>query len=469
MQLELLDGFYPREGDGPNSFQWLSDETRLRVNGGDDSALVIGYDYPDALGEPPLVTASVNGKTITHQTVHGFNYLVVPVTGDGEVDVRTSRTIDAPGDSRRLALKAHLLAVTDSAVDMNFYAAQNAILAKPGVAPNGPLIISMGVTDRCNLRCVICLTHHHQTGDNNAGLIDLGDNAREKFFPLAYKAQRVGLSGYGETLLYKALPEVIDRIAGNSRAGIEFITNGLLLSPAWNERILTRNVEEISISMDAATAESYRNVRGADFEKVTSNIKRLVDTRNERGQKHPRILMNMALNLATVHEAKEFVELGRRLGVDGVEFKHLHDNPLHNWVERKPSGFVFDYRAELLENDPERTSTELQAALDYAAEIGLHVNLDDGLLPFTTRVVGKDRAGEYKDCPHPWRWLLVMAGGQAYTCCYSKPIAHLKDYDTLEDLWNGKEYQRLRTNIRNDVLDEVCTGALCPYSRKAPA
>ncbi|KIZ39171.1 hypothetical protein OO17_21215 [Rhodopseudomonas palustris] len=451
----------------------MSTAATVEISGLDASeTIVLEYSYPEeAFPVPDLVIG-----TRQFPLSGGHNSLLISSSDliKEEQTISLELSIDRlplfHEDHRALGLKVHKFYVERDPVIVNFKRTQNAINTRPEFCDNNPIVYMIGVTDRCNLRCVICLKHHDQDGDNNKDLIDLPDDSLMKLLPLAYTAQMVLLLGYGEPLLNKRLPEIIDDISAKASNSIDLITNGLLLSPQWIDKILSRNVRVLSVSMDAATPAGYERMRGGAYEKVIRNVQALVAARAKCKNASLEIRMNMAVTRANISEVPLLVELAADLGVDTVEFRHLHENPIHAWKVEKPD-FIFDYNDALIENDPEECRLALNDAIRRAKRRNIRYILDAPFVGLVDPdfVIAEDvDVGEYKDCPHPWRWLMVTAAGDAYTCCWAPPLAKLSDYASAGELWNGEEYQRLRRNIKAGVVDQICAGVTCPFQSALP-
>lgn len=471
--VELGEGWYPVEQADGGYFSWMSTKATLKLfDISADAVLIIEYEYPRTAQSPPDILIGQQSQKI----FPGYNSIII---SNGEFDGRRDKdakleiSIDRLGcfldDHRALGLKVHKIYFENDPVIINFKQTQRAINSKPEFCENNPVVYMIGVTDRCNLRCVICLKHHNQEGDNNKDLIDIPEDSLAKMMPLAYTAQMVLLLGYGEPLLNQRLPDIIDDISSKASNSIDLITNGLLLNAKWIDKILSRNVRVLSVSMDAATPEAYQRMRGGSYEKVIRNVQALVAERAKRKNANLEIRMNMAVTRANMSEVPLLVELAADLGVDTVEFRHLHENPIHAWKVEKPD-FIFDYNEALIENDPEECRLALNDAIRRAKRRNVRYILDApfvGLVDSDLVIAADVESGEYSDCPHPWRWLMVTAAGDAYTCCWAPPLAKLSEYDSAGELWNGEEYRRLRRNIRNGVIDKICAGVTCPF-QKAP-
>lgn len=114
------------------------------------------------------------------------------------------------------------------------------------------------------------------------------------------------LAYYNEPLLDPMLFERI-KYAKSRGLKIHLNTNGTLLTQEKRKAILDSGLDVISVSLDAATAETYRKVRGsADFEKVKNNVIALIEERNRRFLNKPRIQVGFVFQKDNCHEVEEF-------------------------------------------------------------------------------------------------------------------------------------------------------------------
>lgn len=135
------------------------------------------------------------------------------------------------------------------------------------------------ITNRCNLRCVHCAS-----GSGKARREELSTDEW-----LAILAEIASLGGEevtligGEIFLCRDWLQIAQRVRDLGMKLI-IITNGLLVDDRTFSSLLSLDPHIIGISLDGATRESYRAVRGVDgFDRVWSLLQRLEATG------HPRI------------------------------------------------------------------------------------------------------------------------------------------------------------------------------------
>ncbi len=158
-----------------------------------------------------------------------------------------------------------------------------------------PLAI-LYVTDRCNSRCITC--DYWQYGQTNLPLAE----ARRLAPELRALGTRVVLLSGGEPLLHPHWDEVAETLR---QAGLRLwlLTAGLSL--ARHAARVGELCERVTVSLDGATPETYRAIRGVDaFEAVCKGIRALRCTVQRRNYR----------------ELPRLVRLARDLGVQQVSF-----------------------------------------------------------------------------------------------------------------------------------------------------
>jgi radical SAM protein with 4Fe4S-binding SPASM domain len=99
--------------------------------------------------------------------------------------------------------------------------------------------------------------------------------------------------GLGEPLLYKGLFDLFRDIKCISkRIGIVLVTNGILLDEACCEQLISMETDEVTISLNAINASSYRqHMRINAYDKVCRNIENLISLRNKSGKRLPSVFV----------------------------------------------------------------------------------------------------------------------------------------------------------------------------------
>jgi len=128
------------------------------------------------------------------------------------------------------------------------------------------------------------------------------------------------LTNWGEPLRH---PHLLDLLATarNYPCYIGFSTNLQHLPDALLDGIIRSGIDEIGVSIDGATAETYETYRvGGDFQRALTNLERLITHRNALGRDRPKIRWQVLLNQYTEHETDGMIRRAESIGVDSIMF-----------------------------------------------------------------------------------------------------------------------------------------------------
>ena len=145
------------------------------------------------------------------------------------------------------------------------------------------------VTSRCNLKCPFCAqtVYPQSKGDMSLELF----NELEALFS---RTRYVNLYSAGEPFMHPNYFEMLRRVKAYDNV-VSVITNGTLLDEITCTGVVKGGIDIINISIDGATAKTFNYIRrGADFNKVLENVRRLTEIRKSMGKKNPYIAINLA-------------------------------------------------------------------------------------------------------------------------------------------------------------------------------
>jgi radical SAM protein with 4Fe4S-binding SPASM domain len=227
------------------------------------------------------------------------------------------------------------------------------------------------------------------------------------------------LIGLGEPFMD---PEIFARIEFCHQHSISTLlsTNGTFLDERVAERVLASPLEQITLSFDGASKESFEFYRkGAKFEKVRDNFVRFAKMKHARGSSL-QVVVQMVLMERNAGEVEEFVRFWRGVpGVDQVRIKEDETNMM-----RPDAG--------------------------HAVEDWKH------------------------PCHYLWRGpMYVKQNGDIYACCQSymldgAPLGNIAE-QPLESIWNGAEMQRMRRAHTSGRAGEIDVCARCCTTIPHPA
>ncbi len=319
-----------------------------------------------------------------------------------------------------------------------------------------PVVVNFGTTSRCNINppCVMCMRNkasHEQ---------DLPWRTLLRSGYLADSASTLMLHGVGEPLVYPHL-FAIAKLASHDAMTL-FTTNGLLIERYVKE--IFEFITKISVSIDAATSQTYKKLRHHDLDRVKNGIKQIVALKKAKGQSTPVIDISMCLMRSNVKEAAQFVEMGAELQVDTVHFYHMNMEPEYDWrVE------WFDYQKEYCNLAPDEHDEAIIKALERAKQLKMPVIFDGKPLfkrsyefQFADNPSEPPLPENVPFCSMPWRNIQINSDGTLMNCCYQRGGIGSLEESTFAELWNGKIQKAVREGILSGKLHDACKDALCP-------
>lgn len=302
------------------------------------------------------------------------------------------------------------------------------------------------VQGKCNLRCRMCGGVQSPNYPDRLTYMS-ADNFRQTLEVAPTAASATLSSGNSEPLLHPELERIIT-IAREHQFTFDMFTNGLPLNARRCRLIVESQVfNMINFSMDAATPETYRAIRGADFHRLIRNIEMLEGMRKELGLEIPRLSLSLVAMQDNIQDLPELVALARRYNAMRVYVEALngwHDDAGGNHpATANPRCFEY-----------------VREARRRAAEANLHLQLP-ALLVQAER--SETPADNKKDTVPPrllpcCSWLggvLIWADGRLDPCCLVGGVA---DMGTIHDgpLLKNDKYARVKELLLQGKVFQAC-------------
>ena len=176
---------------------------------------------------------------------------------------------------------------------------------REGVPLDTPFLVHIDPTNLCNMRCSFCPTGHKSARDmRNNGMMDWNLYVKiiDGFKDMPHRIKQLTFCKDGEPMLHPRLLDMMEMAVEADIADKVWLkTNGTLLTPEINKRLVNIGLDLIGISIKAVSAEGYEKTTGVkvDYEK----LKRMVDNLHSRSVLTP-IYVN-TVNAGYTEEEKE--------------------------------------------------------------------------------------------------------------------------------------------------------------------
>lgn len=310
------------------------------------------------------------------------------------------------------------------------------------------------ITDRCNSKCLTCDYWRH--GQTNMALPLAQQIAAE----LPSLGTRMTLMSGGEPLLHPRWSDIVSTFRARV-PHVVLLTSGLLL-PKNVERV-TELCAHTIVSLDGATPETYRRIRGVDgFALVARGGRALV----ERGAS---VSLRCTVQRGNYRELPALIRLAQAWGVQSISFLAV-DVSTHAAFARRDD-FARDMaltRDDLFAFDKVLNAVEQEFAFEFAsgfiAESPAKLRR---LRQYFAALLGEDTFPPVR-CNAP-RWSCVIEpDGSLRPCYFITPTKderrRTNEMPSLRAALNTPDFVRLRHAIRNGEREE-CRRCVCSAYR----
>ena len=288
-----------------------------------------------------------------------------------------------------------------------------------------PLCVDIEIASICDLACPFCYREYIVTPDkiiNEELCYNLIDQAA------SLKVPSMKFNWRGEPLLN---PKIYDYINYAKKKGIlETIinTNATNLNQKNSERLIESGLDMMIYSFDGGSKKTYEKMRPGRFkenlfEKVYENIKNFKKIKDSKNSFFPFTKIQMILTKDTFNEVESFYNLFSQ---------YVDDVSVNQYSER--GGEISD----LSENDKKNYENlinkyNLSNDTPYMKDV-------DGNLSIS---LGREA------CKQPFQRLLVTYEGKVAMCCYDWGANHTIGYSDKKAFNNENEYHEITEKIKN--------------------
>ncbi len=326
---------------------------------------------------------------------------------------------------------------------------------RSAIAAHDPVCLYLEVSNQCNLACKTCPITYGKVEEPAA----LSLAQVQSLVSQIPTVRQVVLHGVGEPLLNRELSEIILWL---KQRGIYvlFNTNGTLINRRWREALIQSGLDEIRLSLDAATPESFAHVRGKPlFDIILRNIKALLALKAERRSATPMVSLWLTGLRETLNELSDFIRLAHSLGIDRVYLQRLvYWEGANDDQMAHPEQSLFNS----LQREEEKI---LESAEKLARRLGVRFEASGATTPSAS--LSRNGQGQpWSACMRPWTLMYITARGSAFPCCIApfstKDLSRLSlgnaFTQNLAFIWNGERYQEFRRKVLSADPPECCKG-----------
>ena len=313
--------------------------------------------------------------------------------------------------------------------------------------PYQPRYVKIKLTWRCNLRCVMCNVWRQRK--KSLLTLPVMESLADELVSLG--TTKVHLTG-GEVLLH---PYIFEIIAALSQRGLQvnLTSNGTLLNAENAGRLVESGAQNVSLSLDGASAAVHDAVRGkGNWKRTLRGVRNL-----RRAAKHAHRKLHIRVN--TVVSRMNYLDLAdmpgiiHQAGADRLTLIPVDDQGEHLRLNKQR---ILEYN--------QRIAPSLAA---QALELGLF-HAEEQAYPFgrTMAEIEWSKQGGYarglyqqQPCYIPWLHALITPQGQVHPCCMLRslpPIGNFIQAGSFRQVWLGSRYQDFRGEMLGGSQPPLC-------------
>ncbi|MEJ2169396.1 MAG: radical SAM protein [Desulfobacterales bacterium] len=318
-----------------------------------------------------------------------------------------------------------------------------------------PKTLYLESTNRCNLRCGGCVLYRNSQEPKRDLSLDEAVMITDQLADL----EKIFLHGIGEPLLNPELLDIIRRLKGRD-VYVLFNSNATLLNDRMARALIQTGLDELRVSLDAATAGGYQKIRGSDkFEQVLENLRSFVLLQKRQRVVHPKLSLWFLGTRDNIAELPGFVKLAAGIGIGEVYLQRLV-------YFQDDVGYGLARDCKSLQDSHGGTLALIEESRDLAVKLGIQFNASGSARP------GESLHGQaaadmpWTRCYRPSTLMYITANGNVLPCCIA-PFATV-DYASivlgnvfkqpLEEIWSGSGYTNFRKRHQSGAPPQCCLG-----------
>lgn len=340
------------------------------------------------------------------------------------------------------------------------------------------LHIVLDICNTCNLRCSFCYLSLPTSKEKTIFLS--AESIHRQLHNLLPFTSGLTLSCGYEPLTSPHFKEILQSLEPYHVPHLNLVTNATLLSEDKIEAIIKHGVTTLLVSLDSTDKATYESIRrGACFEIVIANIKRLASMKKALRCQTPSLKLIAVLMHSTINQLKDLVDLAVDLGAASITIQHLipfaglnmesqaiteKDATQYDALIYQIREYARKKRISLSAPNPfhpsppslgrrlaqlrSRTSRLRRAIFNTITSPKQNIpGLTYGMINHGLQLIRKAHLPGCSFCRNPFNYITIQPDGRVKACPYLVETSSLKVFDSgvsLTSVFLGDEYQALR-------------------------
>ncbi len=318
-----------------------------------------------------------------------------------------------------------------------------------------PRNLYLEVTNRCNLKCKACILYRGGWESQR----DLTLDELVRITDQLPQLERIALHGIGEPLLNESLPAMIRHLKDRN-AFVLFNSNGILLDENRQNGLMETGLDELRISLDAASAKGYKAMRNSDrFDQIVANLRAFVKRMRRLQVSRPALSLWYLGTRENIKALPAFVRLAADIGVPRVYLQRLV-------YFQDDNGYGLATSEKTLVASDGKIRQWVEQGQDLAKQLGVQFEASGLRTPVESVQTGANHPHSWKGCVRPTTLMYITANGNVLPCCiapfstsdYAAIILGNVFQNPLKEIWLGSKYRSFRESHQTATPPKSCRG-----------
>jgi len=246
----------------------------------------------------------------------------------------------------------------------------------------------------------------------------------------------VELSGKGDPIAHPDLTEIV-RLIRTAGIRCTLVTNGTLASPDLARTLVERELDRLSVSLNAGSREVYLRSNGRDlWDKAVGFLGDVVEERRRQGRHAPWIRVSHVLTKENLDDLDGMVDICGRLHVDEVSFYVMGELP----------------ETRSIQLDDADVARVVSGAPGWSRKLD-EAGVAHTLPAFARELATRTRGGPAPDnplqrilpCYGGWMYCVIAPDGAVTPCCHCEQTTlGLLSERSFAQIWRGAPYADFR-------------------------
>ena len=318
-----------------------------------------------------------------------------------------------------------------------------------------PKNLYIETTNRCNLRCTGCILYRGIREPER-------DISLDEFIMITGQLpelERIALHGVGEPLLNQKLPGMIRHLKKRN-VFVLFNSNGILLDEKWQNALIDTRLDELRISLDAASPEGYLNIRNSSqFNRVVQNLRTFMALQKKHKTARPKLSIWFLGTKDNIEELPDVIRLSADIGIGEVYLQRLV-------YFLDDDGYGVASRRKTLQDSGDIARVLIQRSQELAVRLGIQFNASGLCNPLESVHAESVSQIPWTGCYRPTSLMYITATGNVLPCClspfsmvdYSSVILGNVFESSVEEIWSNMKYRNFRKQLHTENPPICCRG-----------